>query len=56
MNGAKESVEDALGAGATLAGRKVAVATALSLTGAGAGIALVALCVKARKGGKKDEE
>lgn len=56
MNGAKESVEDALGAGATLAGRKVAAATALSLTGAGAGIALVALCVKARKGGKKDEE
>ena len=56
INGAKESVEDALGAGATLAGRKAAVATALSLTGAGAGIALVALCVKARKGGKKDEE
>ena len=56
MNGAKESVEDALGAGATLAGRKAAVATALTLTGVGAGIALAALCVKARKGGKKDEE
>ncbi len=56
MNGAKESVEDALGAGATLAGRKAAVATALTLTGVGAGIALATLCVKARKGGKKDEE
>ncbi len=56
IDSAKESVEEALGAGATLAGRKVAAAVALSLTGAGAGIAVAALCVKARKGGKKDEE
>lgn len=56
IEGAKESAEEALGAGATLAGRKIAAAVVLSLTGAGVGIAVAALCVKARKGGKKDEE
>lgn len=54
--GAKDSAEQALGAGATLAGRKLIAAAALSLTGAGAGIAIAALCVKSRKGGKKNED
>ena len=57
IDNAKESVENALNAGATLAGRKVAVvATALTVSTVGVGVALAAMCIKVRKGGKKDEE
>lgn len=56
INGAKESAEEALGAGSKLAGNKVVAATALTLTTAFTGVGLAVMSLRVRKGGKKNDK
>ena len=56
VNGATNVVEKALKAGGALKGYAAAVAVAATLGGISLIGAAVGLCVKTRKGGKKNEE
>ena len=56
IDNAKENAQEAIDAGSILAGKKaVATAVALTLTSAFAGVGLVAMSLKVRKGGKKND-
>ena len=53
---ANETIAEALGAGASLSGHQKLTATVLSVSAGGLALAVGALAIKRRKGGKKDEK